>query len=62
MELVNLSEEELIHIDGGKPTVTGTSFAYDLFWGIGWVGREIWEIIKSDEHDSSYVNAKVGSY
>ena len=61
MKLKNLSKEELIRIDGGKPN-TGTSFAYDLFWGISQVGREIWEVIKSDEHDSSYINAKVGSY
>jgi len=33
MKLKNLSKEELIRIDGGKPN-TGTSFAYDLFWGI----------------------------
>ena len=61
MELKNLSKEELIHIDGGVPN-NNTSFAYDIFWGISWVSREIWEGITSDKYDSSYVNAKVGSY
>ena len=61
MELKNLTKEELIHIDGGIPN-KNTSLAYDIFWGICWVGREIWEGITSDTSDSSYVNAKVGSY
>ena len=61
MELKNLSKEELLKIDGGKPNEK-TSFAYDLFWGVSWFCKEVWETLTSDNQDSSYINTKVGSY
>jgi len=61
MKLNKLTKEELLLIEGGKIS-TDTSFAYDVFWGISWVSRELWDTLTSESGDNSYVNAKVGSY
>ena len=61
MKLNKLTKEELLLINGGEMT-KNTSFAYDVFWCISWVAREVWNGLTSGSRDSSYVNAKVGSY
>jgi len=61
MKFNKLTKEELLLIDGGKIT-KDTSLAYDIFWSIGWVAHEVWDGLTSDTRDSSYINAKVGSY
>lgn len=42
MLMNELNRKELLMIDGGVPQ-KNTPFAYDLFWGIGWSAREIWD-------------------
>ncbi|MCX6238482.1 MAG: hypothetical protein NTY07_13145 [Bacteroidia bacterium] len=61
MKYNKLTKEELLLIDGGKIS-KDTSFVYDIFWGISWVAREVWDGLTSESRDNSYVNAKVGSY
>ncbi|HAZ02363.1 MAG: hypothetical protein A2W90_14110 [Bacteroidetes bacterium GWF2_42_66] len=42
MKVKLLSKDELRLINGGAPS-KDTSLAYDLFWGISWVFREVCE-------------------
>jgi len=42
MKLQILAKNELLCINGGVPD-KHTTFAYDLFWGIAWGAREIWD-------------------
>jgi hypothetical protein len=61
MKLNKLTKKELLLIYGGEIT-KNTSVAYDVFWCLSWVAREVWNGLTSESGDKSYVNAKVGSY